>query len=190
MKHKLATYPDWRRLRRRRFTAMNVAEETFTGAVTLLSMDEVSPPSWMRFAAYHVCVADHGYSVVQHFPTGALHAITANLDAEDRIIHWYIDICKAHGVDDAGIPWYDDLYLDIVVRPDGTRHILDADEFDEALAAGAITSEDWSLAWAETERLLAALATGPLPAMTRCHADLARLRAQPMTTFVREPGDD
>lgn len=167
-----------------------LAGPDFGGHIALMRIDALlNPSAWMTLPDRCVRFADNGWAMLQHFPDGERHVITTVFDAEGRIVYWYIDIVKEHGIDDTAIPWYDDLYLDIVVLPDGTRHVLDADELDEALNAGLITRGDRALAWAETERLLALLAIGPLPAMRRCHDDLARLRALPPTTFVREGGD-
>ena len=191
MRRKIATWPAWPRLLRRRFALATPDAAIFDGHIALIEIDEfLRPPAWIALPDRSTHFVGKGWAILQHFPTDQRHVITTMFDADDSVKLWYIDIIRAQGLDDAGIPWFDDLYLDIVVLPDGSRHVLDADELDEALTAGAITRDDRALAWAETERLLALLAVGPLPAMRRCHADLARLRALPLTTFVREAGDD
>lgn len=68
-------------------------------------------------------------------------------DAAGRVIQWYIDMSREHGVDDGGgMPWFDDLSLDLVLYPNGRVVVLEEDEPDEALAAGAITQEVHALA--------------------------------------------
>jgi predicted RNA-binding protein associated with RNAse of E/G family len=191
MKRKMATWPAWQRLLVRRFTMTTLDESSFSGPISLLSIDEMlNPPAWLDLPGGRSRFADTGWMLLQHFPLGERHVITTSFDADGQVAHWYIDVVKAHDRDAAGLPWYDDLYLDIVILPDGTRHLLDADELDEALAAGTITQDDWALAWDEANRLLAALDSGPLPAMAACAAHLALLRALPMQTFTREPAHD
>ena len=41
---------------------------------------------------------------------------------------------KIQGIDADGIPYFDDLYLDLVVYPGGTIIVDDMDELEEALA--------------------------------------------------------
>jgi predicted RNA-binding protein associated with RNAse of E/G family len=58
--------------------------------------------------------------------------------------------CRGHGFDaETGFPWYDDLYLDVVVLADGSFHLLDEDELDEALQEGKITQDEYDIAWQE-----------------------------------------
>ena len=47
------------------------------------------------------------------------------------IIQWYIDICIQNGVEN-GRPFWDDLYLDLIVLPYGEMIQKDADELEEA----------------------------------------------------------
>jgi hypothetical protein len=75
-------------------------------------------------------------------------------DGEGKIIEWYFDITKANGVDEDGKPYYDDLFLDLVLLPDGQVITLDEDELLEALNNGIITREDYDLAYRVKDRLL------------------------------------
>ena len=52
------------------------------------------------------------------------------------------------------MPWWDDLYLDVAVLPNGEVYVLDEDELDEARDSGVIPEEHHALAWAETNRLI------------------------------------
>lgn len=130
----------------------------------------VGPRSGLR-------LADNGFAWMTHFPRGAHHTVTTMYDDAGAVLQWYIDICRAHGVDETGMPWFDDLYLDIIVYPDGGVVVLDEDELDAALAAGAVTEAEHALAWREARHLLAALdqqTLGPavLARRSAAHRDL------------------
>jgi len=128
--------------------------EEFIGYVTHLSMDEVEKPLWLEFPDERICVVDKGFTWLQQFPLGTKHTVTTIFDTQGKIVEWYIDICKQHGVTEMGIPWYDDLYLDVTTFPSGHIHVLDAEELDEALQQGVISSTDHELAWREAQRIM------------------------------------
>ena len=189
MKHKIATIPEWPSATAKRFAVAELAESDLAGYVALLTFDAIDPPGWLAYEGQRLLIADVGYCWLQYYPCDAHHTLTATFDEHDRFVYWYIDIVKAHGLGDDGIPWYDDLYLDIIILADGAIHVLDADELDQALAAGRITQDDWQLAWDETNRLLATLKRGPLPAMMLYERHLALLRSMPMLTLGRAASD-
>lgn len=57
------------------------------------------------------------------------------------------------GIDSDGIPYFDDLYLDLVVYPDGTIKVDDMDELEEALSIKDITQEQFNLAISTSNKL-------------------------------------
>ena len=67
-----------------------------------------------------------------------------------------------HGLDQRNVPYFEDLYLDVVVSPDGAFEVLDADELEEALNSGAISQAQFDLAWHETNRVVGLLESGDL----------------------------
>lgn len=147
IKRRSAERLDWQRVTERRFTHTQMADPSFTGVVTLLCIDAVSEPLWIKTESQDFCIADAGYSWLQYFPSCENHAVTTMFDAHGQVIQWYIDIVKRHGLDAQGIPWWDDLYLDIIVTPDRKTAIIDQEELDEALQVGAITAAEHTLAW-------------------------------------------
>jgi uncharacterized protein len=160
LKRKLADRLTWRRIVQKRFAVQYVDTEEFVGYVSLLCLDEVAEPLWLELAGQRVCVVDNGFTWLQQFPVGAYHAVTTIFDNEGSIVEWYIDICKQHGITPEGIPWYDDLYLDLGVFPSGQINVLDADELDDVLRREIISRADYELAWRETERLLQEIQQG------------------------------
>ena len=58
--------------------------------------------------------------------------LTAIYDAKNKIVEWYFDIAKKIGKEN-GIPYEEDLYLDVIVKPDFQIVLLDEDDLQEAL---------------------------------------------------------
>ena len=52
------------------------------------------------------------------------------------------DIAKNTDFTEKGVPYIDDLYLDVVMYPSGKIKIIDQDELQEALDCGDITKND------------------------------------------------
>lgn len=77
----------------------------------------------------------------------------AIMDENGDIILWYIDMIASQGIDVDGVPYFDDLYLDLVVYPDGTIIVDDMDELEEALSKKDITQEQFNLAIETSHRL-------------------------------------
>ncbi|WP_264774631.1 DUF402 domain-containing protein [Deinococcus aetherius] len=102
-----------------------------------------------------VRVLDSGYRWVDFIPASGHHALKVQMDARGTPVQLYVDIFRESGLDTAGVPWINDLYLDVValctVELDGTwrvhrAEIIDVDELEEALHRGLITAEEATLA--------------------------------------------
>lgn len=133
----------------------------FTGYVTQVAIRKAKQQAMMRHEEHAWRIIDDNYTWKQFFPEHSASTVTLMLNEQDSLIIRYIDICLGHGVDpETGIPWYDDLYLDIVVTPEGTVHLLDEDELDEALQDGKITPEQHAFAWQEARRILQEIEQG------------------------------
>lgn len=65
----------------------------------------------------------------------------------------YIDILAEQGYDNDAVPYFYDLYLDLVVYPDGTIIEDDMDELQEALKTADITQQQFELALKISDKL-------------------------------------
>ena len=67
-------------------------------------------------------------------------------DNHGKLIEWYFDIAKTVGIEN-GIPFEDDMYLDMVIMPNGKKIILDEDELLAARNEGIISQEEMDSAY-------------------------------------------
>lgn len=65
----------------------------------------------------------------------------------------YMDIIAEQGYDNDGVPYFYDLYLDLVVYPDGTIIEDDMDELQNALKNSDITQQQFDLALNTCDKL-------------------------------------
>lgn len=127
-----------------KFTNISVNDEYMNGNVSKLQIIKVKK-KWTVDEEKR-CIMDEGYTWIEMYPQGKNYCITAMCDKDKNIKEWYIDIAKYTGIEN-GVPFEDDLFIDVVIVPDGRVHILDENELLEAYHSGTITKEDCDLAY-------------------------------------------
>ncbi|GIO43631.1 DUF402 domain-containing protein [Paenibacillus apis] len=175
MKRKFGDRANWRRITQRQFKSKYVESEAFTGYITLYNIHALRDPLWKTYGGHTFRIADKGYTWIQYYPKGAHFIVTAMFDNQGEIVEWYIDVCKTQGVTDQGVPWFDDLYLDIVVLRNGEVFLLDEDELDDALGRGLITVKDYDLATETARELLGEIRAHRFPYFSMSLEDFKRL---------------
>ncbi len=68
-----------------------------------------------------------------------------------KLVQYYIDVAKEYKIDDRGLPYFDDLYLDVVLLSSGKVYVLDEEELEDAYKSGDVTKEEYELALAHYE---------------------------------------
>lgn len=154
MKRKFANRDGWVRIIEKEFKIAYFNEEDFKGWVSTLKLKKVVNPLVKIMGDEEVCVVDNDYIWFQHFPENKNYCITTIYNENLEIVQWYFDIAKNISVNEEGMPFFDDLYLDIVLLPSSKIFILDKDELDEALKLNLITEEEYNLANSEVEKIL------------------------------------
>lgn len=145
-KRKFANRRDWERILQHRYAQMEVHDDRFSGTVALFQIDAVRAPQYKMHKGEEFIVADAGYGWLQYFPDDEPFGVTVMFNEEGQIVQWYIDIVEAIGYED-GIPYMDDLLLDILIFPNGDVVRKDEDEFEEATEAGELTPELVEQGW-------------------------------------------
>ena len=67
-------------------------------------------------------------------------------DENDNIIQYYYDITFGNYIENDGTSWFFDLYLDVVMQPDGRILLLDEDELLEAFKNNIVNRHQYDLA--------------------------------------------
>lgn len=91
--------------------------------------------------------------------------ISKMYDKYDNLVHWYCDITKAHI--DGETYEFEDLLLDVVVKPDGSYVVMDADEFAQAIEEDMISKETACEALRSFNELVGAISQGKFEELTR-----------------------
>lgn len=142
MKIKYADRPGWKRILQKEYKQTFVDERGYRGTVSMLSLQRVKEPLVVTYGERDLRIVDDGYVWLMFFPEEERYSVTAMIGRDGRVVQWYFDMIKSQGLTGEGIPYFEDLYLDVVLLPDGEMYVLDEDELDEALANGDITDAD------------------------------------------------
>lgn len=98
-------------------------------------------------------IIDNDYKLLEFYDYSSKIKLSAFYDKNNEIIECYFDIAKKIGKEN-GVPYEDDLYLDIIVRPDGKIILLDEEELREALKRFEITKTEYEMAYEEANKLI------------------------------------
>ena len=74
-------------------------------------------------------------------------------DLKDKSPKQLLSQAEELGVED-GIPYEDDLYLDVVIVPDGRIHVLDEDELKSAYDRKEVSKEEYEMAYRVANKII------------------------------------
>lgn len=154
MKRTFANRSDWTRIIDKRFKLKYIEQKEFKGYVSIIYADKVKEPLVVKAGNKKLCVMDNGFIWMQHFPKDCNYALTTAFNDKHEVVQWYFDICDGNKIDSSGIPYYDDLYLDVVLLPTGEMTLLDEDELQQALKDKDITKDQYELAYGEAKMIM------------------------------------
>jgi predicted RNA-binding protein associated with RNAse of E/G family/RimJ/RimL family protein N-acetyltransferase len=178
MKRKYIARSQWQIIKSSKCVLFNTYQERFNGYASAVFVEEVREKLVCRLPGREFCLVDDGYSWIQRLPVGKNWSVTTMFDDKNNIIQWYFDITKQNSIDENGQPFYDDLYLDVVVFPTGEAVLFDEDELKEALESGDITQSDFDLAVSEADKIINGMAKDIKYLTDMSFSDLEFFKAQ------------
>ncbi len=146
MKRSKLSYDEWKCIETKKLKGKRVNTDFFKGYIGILEIEKVTQKQIWRFNDEDIIVCDNGLKWLSILPQNDFYCITTMMNENDDILLWYIDMIAEQGIDEDFIPYFDDLYLDLVVYPTGMIKVDDMDELEEALAREEITEEQFNLA--------------------------------------------
>lgn len=161
---KRLTYDAWDCITDKDLRGTKINSELLTGYIGLIDIKNVSEVLVWHFNGEDIVYCDKGIKWLSFLPQDDWYCITAMINEQEEIILWYVDMIAGQGTDTDGVPYFDDLYLDLVVYPDGTIIADDMDELEDALTNKDITQEQFDLAIGTSCRLQAGV-LGDIPVL-------------------------
>ena len=123
---------------------MEFNDSDFKGDIALINFKKMYKPYMIK--NINICMANDNYKWVEFYDYTKKYRLTAMYNEKNEIVEWYFDIARKIGKEN-GIPYEDDLYLDVVLRPDGTTILLDEDELKDAFDRKEMTKEEYDEAY-------------------------------------------
>lgn len=146
MKRKRLRYTLGQGITTQSFRLRKVDTVFLQGYVSCVTALEMKTPWVWTFHGVPITAYHEGYHWFRILQTDARYSPAAIFDDKGEIVLWYIDIIAGQGIDDEGQVYFDDLYLDLIVLPNGEIFVDDMDELEQALATGDITEEQFNMA--------------------------------------------
>lgn len=153
LKRRYGDRAGWRRVLERKYAQDFLDTKEFQGYITLLKIEKITEPLLIQYDDIKVCIVDEVFFWLQQYPKDRHHAVTTMFNEKGEVVQWYVDICLRNGISDDQIPWFDDLFLDIIKLPTGEVIQKDADELEQALLSGEIDQSQYNLAWIEATQI-------------------------------------
>ncbi|MCO7175885.1 DUF402 domain-containing protein [Sporolactobacillus kofuensis] len=162
MKRKYADRRGWRRIISSNTMKKDFIWPAFHGEAVLIQFNEIKAPLSVVYGGIRTKTVDQNYSWLQLFPShGSQFVLTAMFNAQHQLVQCYFDVVHQVGKDESGTPWFDDLYLDIILFPNHRLYLVDEDELNEALDNGIITPEMYEKAWKTAHSLMSSIKRDP-----------------------------
>lgn len=130
---------------------MYMDNELFKGWVAINYLTDGETRCWDFEKAGSVPVCGKGMIWLTIIPENASRSISAFFLPDRRISAWYVDVIETTGIDEDGVVYFVDKYLDVMLTPQGDVIVDDRDELDAAYASGEISKAQYEDALMEGE---------------------------------------
>ncbi len=130
---------------------MYMENELIKGWVAVNDLTDGETRVWEFEKAGSVPVCGKDMLWLTMIPEHASRAISAYFLPDRRVSAWYIDVIEETGVDEDGVVYFIDKYLDVMLTPEGDVCICDRDELDAAYDSGELNTYQYENALREGE---------------------------------------
>ncbi|MBQ6494629.1 MAG: DUF402 domain-containing protein [Bacilli bacterium] len=121
--------------------------------ITIKKYKKVSNPFIIKNEKKQIKYIDNNYYILELTPLEENYNIRFYFNKKKELIDYYIDITLENGVE-YKIPYYIDLYLDIIHYPNNKVKFCDENELKEALDKKIISKKDYEMAYKVGNKLL------------------------------------
>lgn len=146
-----ASHWDFLELYSYKYTHIN---DLFSGYISLIKVEKVKQKITVDYEQSEKILVDDGYKGLIFLPDKENWCVSVVYNISNEVVEWYFDMTKLNSINEQGVPFYDDLYLDIAVSPNFKVVILDEDELKEALESKEISQSDYDMAYSTCNKII------------------------------------
>lgn len=167
----LDKWVDVRKKQTREVTDMTVTivkDESLNSYITLKEVNDLTKPHKIPVNGRWITKLDKNYTILEYTPLDKLYNVRVHINDKEQILEYYFDIIlqnKIRKIEGKDIPFYNDLYLDVIyyqkvaTQTDNFILLDDRDELKDALNDGKIDQEEYDLAYEVANSLMEELLT-------------------------------
>ena len=130
---------------------IKIAKQGIDYYIFAMKVQDIKEPITATFNEEKITILDKDYCYIQILPIDKNYSLTITYDEKGKIVQWYFDITASNFLDDRGLPFYEDLYLDIAVTSKKEIFLLDEDELLKAYESKDISKEQYDFAIREAD---------------------------------------
>ena len=168
---------DWKRILKRDYTSRECLIGGKPARESLIVIRDITAPMTVSSAGEAVKIVEKDYSWLQIAQDRGRWWLTAMFDERNTLLQIYFDITDGNRFDTPDNPAFRDMYLDVVMLPDGRIVPLDEDELTEALQRGEITQSEHDRALSDCAALCAFLRAHTAFVLQECASRQRALRS-------------
>ena len=133
--------------------------EELEAYLTLKELKKVTEPFSTYINGEIVKKIDKNFTLMEYTPLNENYNVRAYIDDKCNILEYYFDITDGNIIED-GIPYYDDLYLDVIffqecaTKSSTFIELTDKNDLEYALERGDINQEKYDFAFKIAEKLM------------------------------------
>ncbi len=172
----------WKRVIERTDAFENIEHKNLKGIASLISVKKVKEPGIKIYNNNKIKIVDDGFFWLQIGFENKNYWITAMYNEKKEIVQYYIDITEKNVINDYENSCFYDIFLDIVLLPDGEIFLLDEDELKKALDDKIITKVQYDRAYSEANRIIKIISND--------YADLENLCRECFSNLLKRIGDN
>ncbi|MBQ9140676.1 MAG: DUF402 domain-containing protein [Lachnospiraceae bacterium] len=138
---------------------MYMDNELLKGWVSINYLTDGETRYWEYEKSGKVPVCGKGMLWLTIIPDDRSRCIGAYILPNRRVSVWYIDVIEEVGIDEDGVVYYLDKYLDVILTPQGDVCVKDRDELDAAYESGELSTAQYEAALQEGDLIIEELAS-------------------------------
>ena len=129
---------------KKKFKIMDANYNEFNGKISLIDIEDLKEE----------VIISRNYKIMTYFPNSEKYCMTVMYDNNWKLLQWYFDIERYKCKYDLGIPYSEELYLDVVVLPNGKFYTLDEEELKQALNNNLISKDEYNMAYLTMNKII------------------------------------